>query len=939
MQKTIKRLGAVIILSAGLTLQTGAQDMTFSSDSLLLGTEAVATVGSASLYKVPALNITNTVSGLLGGLTSLQGSGVPGDDMAKLYIRGIGTYGMNGAANTAKIFVDGFEVNSTFFNNLSPSEIKSVTILKDAAALSVFGMNGAEGVIWVETNHGSSGDLQVTYQVRSGFQNPVNVTKPLGTSGYTRLYNQALSNDANTGDLDFYYDDEYVGPDVDWWDEVIGRKGLMVDTDLSFHGGSENINYYVVLGYSDQQGLFDVKNSDSSSNLDFNRYSIRTSVDVKLTKFFSFAVDMSGRVQEKTRPNYLTGDLMNNIAAYPANAYPVYDDSVEGEMDNFSGTMVYPDNPVASIKGLGWVKDHTRVIQSNFKFKEDFGSIVPGLYLQEGISFYVNSTGRYSKTRNYARYSGGVPQTTDQNTSMTASSFNARNMEQWIQGYGMIAYDMIFNRSRLSANLGMRISNYMGEGKFQYMNHYVNQTGSVRYSFDDRYILGASYSYFGSDAYSESGRWQFYPSVSAAWVLSNENFLKSVGSIDMLKVRASAGLAGNTRSAATQVLSSYSSDGRYLYEQYYVSSTAGSFYLGNSAPFSSQGTLAPLFFANSGVGPERSLKFNIGLDARLWHCLDITLDAFQDKRSGILTKDNSIMQYFGNITQFNNVGRMTNMGAEATINFSRRSGDFFYSIFGIAGFARNVVDYMAEAPTAYDYNAQSGRPYGSRIGLKCLGFFGVDDFDDEGNLNEGIPVPMFGRVQPGDLRYEDLDGDGQVDQTDVTFIGNPSYPMLNFSFGGSLEFRGFDFSFLFTGAAGATVDLNEFPTYSHAFVNNGNVFPMAQNAWAFYPDAGIDTRAYADYPRLTTNENNNNYRTSSFWIKDNNFIRLRNVEVGYDFSRIFHPGSIFSNARVYVNAMNPFTLSSVLENYEMDPECGFGYPALKSYNLGVQLNF
>ncbi len=939
MNKNIIRLSAFGALLFAVALTAGAQDVSFTSDSLSRTTGAVSTVGGSSLYKVPAANLTNTLTGLLNGLAVEQGDGIPGNDLAGLYVRGIGTYGMEGASNTAKVYVDGFETNIAFLKYLIPAEIKSISVLKDAAVLAPFGMNGSEGVIWIETKRGGNDGLKVDFQVRSGLQAPINVSKALGTASYTKLYNLAVSNDDNTGDYYPYYDADYVGPDVDWWNEVMRPFGLYTDTDLAFHGGNGNVNYNVVLGYGNQQGLFKVQNADNTSNSRFERYTVRAALDVRLTKVVTASVDMGGRLEDTYRPNYSIWSLMDNVASYPANIYPVYDEMAASEDLNFSGTAIYPDNPVASIKGLGWLKDHTRIIQSNFKFKEDLDDFVKGLYFQEGVSFYVNSTGRYSKTRNYARFLDGVPQTTDQNTSMTASAFNARQMEEWIQGYAMAGYDNSFGQNRIRANATFRVSSYMGEGRFQYRNHYMNVSGMAEYSWADKYIAALSYSYFGSDAYAKGSRWKFYPALSAAWVASNEDFLKGSETVDFLKLRLSAGLTGYAGSAMTGDISSYGSGGRYLYQQYYSSSQSGTFYTGNSAPFSSQGTLAPLFLANEKVGPETSFKVNLGVDARLLKGLDITFDAFYDKRSGILTLDKSIMNYYGSITKFDNVGRMTNLGAELLVRYGGSAGAFDYSVFGAAAFTRNVIDYMAEAPTAYDYNAKTGRPYGSRIGLKCLGFYDVNDFNDDGTLNENLPVPMFGHVQPGDLKYSDLDKDGHIDQTDVDLIGNPYYPFLNMSLGASLAFKGFDFSILLTGAVGATIDLMDFPEHTKALVNNGNAFPIASYSWAFYPDAGIDTRSYAEYPRLTLTENNNNYRASDFWIKSNNYLRIKTAELGYDLSGLLSSKVFFSKARVYVNAMNPLTLSGVLSQYGMDPESYYGYPALKSFNLGVQLSF
>lgn len=949
MKTILNKLIFVSMLSVVSGMSLSAQDITFSTDSLATYTGAVSVVSGESLYKVPAANLTNTLSGTMSGLTVNQGNGTPGYDGAGLLIRGIGTYGMSGAYNTAKIYVDGFETDMDYISRLSPSEIKSISILKDATSLTLFGMNGAEGVLWIETKRGERGKLHTDFQVRSGVQSAINRPEALSSYEYASLYNQAYSNDAGKAKWDWiwqpYYDDAALetfrtgeGPDINWFDEVMSGTGMYSDTDLSIHGGSDYVNYMVVLGYGNQQGLLNVSNTDATSNSGYERYSIRANLDIRLSKYITASVDMGGRIEDRTRPNYQLSALMDNVAAYPSLIYPVYDESVEGESANYSGTTIYPDNPVASINGLGWVKNHNRIIQSNFRFKEDLDFLLKGLYLQQGVSFYVNSMGSMSKTRNYARYFNGIAQTVDQNTTMTASSFGADEMVQWTQGYVTAGYKNGWGAHRIATDHTLRLSDYKGEGQFQYQNHYVNLSGKFNWSYDDRYILSLGYSYFGSDAFAGDSRWHFYPAISGAWVISNESFLKGNSVVDLLKLRISAGRSGYAESTVTDGLGTFSSNGRYLYQQYYTSSSAGSFYQGNSAPFGSQSTLAPLFIANPDVGPESSMKYNVGLDMSLLG-LTFTADAFLDKRSNILTMDNTVMNYYGYPKQFVNVGLMTNMGAEATLMYNGRNGDFEWSAFGTLSYAKNIIDYMAETPQAFDYNAQTGRPYGTRIGLECIGFYDFDDFDADGNLKEGLPVPMFGSVQPGDLKYRDLDGDTVIDQTDVTEIGAPWYPNMNFSLGGAIRYKGLDVTVFFSGACGGTINLLDYPIYTRAFVNNGNAYPIAQNAWAYYPEIAIDTRESADYPRLTTKDNANNYRTSSFWIRSNSFLRLKTAEIGYDFKELLPSSSVFSRMRIYLNAMNPFTLSSVLTEYEMDPESRYGYPALKSYNFGVQLSF
>ena len=346
-----------------------------------------------------------------------------------------------------------------------------------------------------------------------------------------------------------------------------------------------------------------------------------------------------------------------------------------------------------------------------------------------------------------------------------------------------------------------------------------------------------------------------------------------------------------------------------------------------------------MFVPNEDAHAEKSLKFNVGLDARIGG-FSLTADAFLDKRSDILTLDNSLMGYYGKQYSFSNIGKMTNKGVEVDMAYEGGNGYFGYRIFGSAAYARNTVDYMAEVTPANAFSAQTGRPYGTYIGLVADGFFGVDDFDAAGNLVSGLPTPAFGAVQPGDVKYRDLDKNGIVDQNDVTKIGRSWVPEWTFAFGGRLSYRGFDLECLFQGMAGVSANLLDNWTQTVAFVDNGNAYPIAKGAWAYYPTEGIDNRTNATYPRLTTQGNSNNYRASSLWIKDASFLKLRNVELGYTFTTKDPDKAGVKAFRCFVNGQNLLTFSPLLKEWGRDPENLSGlYPTLKSFNAGIAITF
>lgn len=919
----------------------------FSVDSLA-NTGAVSTVTGDKLYKSSTPNLTNTFSGKVPGLFTINGNGTPGWDIGRMYIRGIGSYAQATGNTTLKYYVDGFEVSSDYVQYLSSSEISTVSVLKDAAALSTFGMRGADGILWIETKRGQVGAPTVSFQARTGIQQAININKPLGSYDYASLYNQAISNDNSMTWTPAYSESQLnsylsgTGVDVNWYDEVFKKNGYYSDADLSFRGGSNTARYNVVLSYANQQGLFNVKNTDRTSNIGFEKFGLRTNFDINFNKIFSVSIDLGGRLEDRSGPNYDAWSLTQDVLNYPSNIYPMYDENADDPIHNFSGNTIYPNNPIGSLKGLGWTTSRTRILQANFKFKENLDFLLKGLYLQQGFSFYATTLARTGKTSTYARYYNGVAQTSDVSTYLRSINLSASKMDQWMQGNITLGYNTSFNKHELQSAFNLHLSSYKGYGSqfYTFRNHFLNYNGKINYTYDKRYVGEFGFSYFGSDGFAPGNRYRFYPTLSAAWVASNESFLKSSNVVNLLKLRASVGTTGASQSdEQSRRGSEFASGGRYLYQQYYAYS--GSFVTGMGPAFDGgYSGLVPLFDANRNVNAEKSLKYNAGFDLGLFNKLNVSVDFFMDKRSDILTFDNSVMAYHGRVLYYDNIGKMTNKGIEALVSYSDRIGNnFSYTLYGLASYAKNKVDYMAEVPPKFAYNASTGLPLGTKMGLEAIGYYQLNDFNADGSLKDGIAVPLFGAVQPGDLRYKDQDGDNYVDRTDFIKIGAPDYPKLAYSFGGEMVYKGFDFSVLFTGATGATVSLTN--NAWRPFLDYGNAYEWAKGAWAYYPEQGIDNRANATFPRLSTQQNENNYISSTFWIRKNNYLRLKNIELGYEFSNSqIIKGTGISQLRLYVNMLNPLTFSSILKDYNMDPEAtGYSYPSLKSCNVGVQITF
>lgn len=892
-------------------------------------TAAVSTITGDVLYKTTVANLSNTLYGLLPGLTVSQGSGQPGYDAAALYIRGTGTYNSESCA----VFVDGFQTDFNYFQYLSPSEIESVSILKDAAALAPFGMKGANGVLWVTTKRGKEGNQKIQIQTRSGYQEPININKPLGSYEYAGLYNEAVSNDNGSiwspaysvAQLQDYKTG--VGTNVDWYKEVLKKGTPFTSTDVSFSGGGTSARYFVMLGYMKDQGLYNVGNDDTHSNANLTNYNIRTNLDFNMLKIFEGKIDIGGSIQDRRYPNYNGNTLWSNLASYPSNIYPVKNDN-----GTWTGTTTYPNNPLASIHELGYTSTHDRNLLGNFNLKEKLDFFTPGLYISEGASFNTWTRGSYNVTKDYARLIGSVSQTTNKNTNYSIYDDYGTNQTNWNQFQGLLGYDRKFGANDLSAAINylqytqMVDANQNGTAGINDVYGYQNIGGKFHITNRNRYTTDLSFAYSGSDNYAKGNRWGFYPALSVGWIISNESYLHVNKAIDFLKVRASIGKVGYDEF----------SKGRYFYQQYY--SGTGSFPIGNGTPIW-RGGLQQSYVPNPDIFAEQSIKYNIGVDAKLIKKLELTLDAFVDKRSGIVTMDNSLMGVFGATPSYRNIGKVTSKGIDASINYSNIIQGFKYNIGGLASFNSNKIDYMAEIPPVSPKASLTGNPIGSTFGYQANGFYDVADFNTDGSLKSTLPTPSFGTVQPGDIKYADKNGDKIIDQADLVKVGKTYLPTFVYSFNIGASYKGIDLRILFQGASGRTINLLDVSSQTVAFVNNGNAYSIAEGRWAYFPSQGIDTRANAKYPRLTTVANSNNYINSTLWMKNADFLRLRNVEIGYTLPESLQKKLRLSNARIFVNGINLLTWSSLLKDYNIDPETNSGYPALKSYNTGISVNF
>ncbi|GAB2594662.1 SusC/RagA family TonB-linked outer membrane protein [Spirosoma areae] len=882
-------------------------------------TGALSTVSGGDLEKNFTTNLANTLFGRLPGLTVMQNNGEPGNDSPSLVGRGINTFG---TGRDLLIMVDGFEGT---YEQLVPSEIESISLLKDASATAIYGLRGANGVLLVTTKRGSDSPLVVNFSTQQGFHTASRLPEFLGSYDYARLYNEGLKNDGTAArytdaDLDTYRtgSDPYFHPNVNWYDEVLKKTAPISSYNLNFRGGNSTVRYFVLLNAVRSSGLY--KNvgdmADESVNSRYSRFNFRSNIDINLTKRISASLTLGGTVEDKANPAAnTTGNFLSSLSTLPPNAFPVYNKN-----GTFGGTSALT-NPLANLLQTGSYASNGRTLQSTLKLTEQLDMIAPGLSISAAVSFnnFFRSYSNKTKTYEWFGASRGTAGDTTytrygQNTSLVG---NEANSDQWRNTVfqGFLNYDHTFGKHDVSAVLLYNSSNYTSINNTTTAAEslpfkHVGLGGRVTYTNAEKYIGEFSFGYMGSEAFPKSRRYGFFPAASLGWIISNEKFLNQNATITYLKLRGSYGLAGNDQIGGT----------RFMFEQRYPYTAA--YFLG-TANTQANG-LAEGAAASTDLSWESEKKLNIGVELTIAKRLDVSVDVFRQNRYDILAAPNrTVPQYIGVTLPLLNQGEVTNNGFEATIRYRSKPADQFqYSVEASGWYAQNKIGYNAEAVRLYDYQYTTGLPIGQPFGLEAIGLF-----RDQADI-AASPRQIFTPVQPGDIKYRDQNGDGLIDQNDTRAIGKTSVPTLTISLHPRFQYKGFDLEFLFQGVTGRTAYLGG---QFYAFQNNGQIAPIALDRWT------TETAASATYPRLSASNNLNNYRYSSFWQRDGSFIKLRSLELGYTLPGQLTEKVKMTNARVFINGTNLFSLDHL--NGYMDPEVSGGYPALRTVSAGVRIQF
>lgn len=890
----------------------------------------ISTVSGAKLDKTTSTSLGTALQGMLTGLTYLQESGEPGNDfnIYNMYARGLSSFA---SSQKILVFVDGFESSMDF---LTIEEIESVSLLKDASALALYGMRGANGVLLITTKKGRYAPPEVTFRVQTGIQTPTFMDSPINSAEYAELYNQALENDGLPvrylpSDIAAYRDgsDPYLHPNVNWKDQIMKSVAPLTSAEITFRGGNKSIRYYMMTGFMLNGGLYkgtDPK-SRENSNVKFNRFNFRANLDVNITKHLTSSLYANVGIGSRLTPggDYSANSMINSIWATAPNAFPVYNP------DGSYGGNSALTNPVGNLLSRGLNKDNLQTSQLIFNLKYDFSALVKGLSATASVAYngYVDETS--PKTRDYARYAlsqsgtdeSGAPiwSYSQYGTDVPLASNESFKTDNSRVNFKIQAdYNRVFNGHGIDALLFFMTDSY-SEYQVRENVRYVNYAGRFTYNYKKRYIAEFTASCMGSDNFAPGHRYGFFPAGSAGWVVSNENFMKDVTWIDFLKAKVSYGSIGNNQT-----------EGRFMFDALYGS--IGSYIFGIGSSYS--GGFGEQTLANENFRWEKKNIFNVGLEATFLKSLTMNFDYFHEIHNDILMIPSAsilglVGASFRGIMPYMNIGKVTNRGFELTMRYDHTPANKLkYYVEGSTWFARNTVNEKSEGIKLYDYQYNTGRSVGIPFVLVADGFYKPSDFDAEGNLKDGYPVPQFSEVKPGDIKYVDQNKDMVIDAND-TYPGKySSVPELSYALNAGIRWKGLSLDASFYGVANREIYVSGNTIYS--FQNNSTASRLALDSWT-------ESNQNASYPRLSTVNFANNYRTSTFWKRNGNYLRLRNLRIGYQLPESATKAMSLKGMEVYFNATNLFTISGMKGCG--DPEIGnlTNYPIMRTFNIGIKL--
>ncbi|PZR22950.1 MAG: SusC/RagA family TonB-linked outer membrane protein [Citrobacter freundii] len=908
-------------------------------------TGSISVVKGADLVKSPQPNVSNSLAGRFSGIVINNRAGEPGYDGSSFTIRGLATTGNNDVL----IVVDGVPGQVGGLERLNPNDIESISVLKDASA-AIYGSRAANGVILVTTKRGKSGKPTIDASFNQGFSSPTRLPKMADAATFATIMNEIAYYNNKAGGMNQQYSADEISkfangsdplnyPNTDWTKETLRGSALQNQANVSISGGSENVRYYVSAGTLYQDGLY--KNGATN----FKQYSFRSNIDANITDDFKVGLYLSGREEDRQFPIAGAGDIFRSI-------YRAYSTIPARYPNGLLSNGIEGNNPVAMATDIGGItKNPTQVFNGILKASYNI-SAVKGLSVDGFAAFDKSWSFNKSFSIPYLLYSYDK-NTNTYNSRIVGGNNNAAQLTESQQNIGQNTYNIKINFNRRFGNHGINTfigyeqskirRDNLGASRINFLSILTPELsqggtaatdrdnsgssysftrksyfGKIAYDFNEKYLAEVQMRIDGSSTFPKGNQYGYFPSVSAGWRLSKESWMSNVSFVKDLKLRASYGALGNDNVGLFQYFTNYS-----LKNQFVVETSNG--------PVIVPG-LDLTKLANTNIHWEDARKTDVGLEGVVFNNINFEFIYFRQQRSNILAVRNASIPFVSGIVNpfgadplvpSENIGKVNSRGIEASLGYSSRKGKLHYNITGNFTYAKSNIVFIDEAPGVLSYQRQTDHPLNTYLLYNAIGIYRTQQEIDQ--------TPHLTGAQPGDLIYEDYNKDGKITADDQVRSKYGNIPQISYGAVFSFDYANFDLSFVLAGQA----QVSQYVLPESGTV--GNFYSSwADNRWS--PTNGNGT-----YPRVDTRASasvNGGLYNSTFWLNNASFLRMKNVELGYNFAGSFLSRLKMQSARLYLNAFNLFTITKV-KDYDPEGNSGSGqfYPQQRIINVGVNLRF
>ena len=910
----------------------------------------VASISSVDVDQLqqPVSSVANLLGGRVAGVISMQSSGEPGKNLSEFWIRGIGTFGANASA---LVLIDGLEGN---INSIDPADIESFSILKDASATAVYGVRGANGVVLITTKKGQVGKLDIKARANFTLSQLRHVPNYIRAYDYAKLANEArevrdespIYNDVELNIINNHLDTD-IYPDVSWQDEVLKNNSFKKSYYVSARGGARASRYFLSLGGSKEAAAYNYdKSSPYANNVGYNTYSYRANIDLELSPSTNLYFGSNGFLAINNNPGVASTDYIwqAQTKLNPLLLPVIYSNGQLPSSSSSLGTM----SPSVMINKMGRRTDQSYESEFTLELNQDLSKLVKGMKYRIQGAYNLNSYFSESRTIQPAlfqavgRDKNGELITIERVQQGTVNYNKSTNQYRKYHFEGTVNYDKTFNELHKVSGL---IYYYMSDEKRASDGtsnlsaipiRYQGISSRLTYGYNDCYLLNFNFGYTGSENFEPGHQFGLFPSIALGWVPTQYEAVKqSIPWLTFLKVRASYGTVGNDRISSR----------RFPYLTLVNTFTV--------SPWSSNGVegISESILGADNLQWEKAKKMNLGIDGHLFNDkVQFVIDFFKDKRDGIFMQRVQVPDYAGLMAMpYGNIGAMVSYGADGNISYNHViSRDMSYTVRGNFSYSNNDVKAWEEANPKYPYLEAAGYPLGNIRGYHSEGLFKNQDEIDVSPSQFGVTL------MPGDIKYKDVNGDGQVNTDDMTPLSYSTYPLLMFGFGGSFNYKKLSVGVLFKGTGKTDyfhVGYNGNGEGYVPFFNGvyGNVLTIANdpsNRWIpedYAVAHGIDAK-YAEnpnarFPRLSYGYNTNNYQLSDFWKGDSHYLRLQEVTVNYSLKNTMLQKAHISSIDLQLVCNNLCVWDS--ENL-FDPEQaeknGEVYPIPATYTFQIYIN-